>query len=187
MRDARILKLDQSGAPVEWLDWEAAATSYCLGRVLWTYGDPIRVARGGISALTQRQSTLEIHGVIACQGVEQQTRPAAPPLTNPGLFRRDGNLCMYCGKPFPDSELTRDHIVPLARGGKNKWTNVVAACRRCNNHKGCHLPEECDMRLIAVPYRPNRAEYLAMINSRRILADQMLFLQSRFTKYCRLL
>jgi hypothetical protein len=43
------------------------------------------------------------------------------------------------------------------------------------------------MDLVALPYRPNNAEYLALINSRRILGDQMEFLRSQFSKNSRLL
>ena len=89
---------------------------------------------------------------------------------------------MYCAALFPGSQLTRDHIVPLSRGGVDRWENVVAACRRCNQHKANHLLEEIAMELVALPYRPNNAEYLALLNSRRILGDQMEFLRGQFSK-----
>ena len=38
--------------------------------------------------------------------------------------------------------LTRDHILPLSRGGGNSWENVVASCSPCNNRKGNRLPAE---------------------------------------------
>jgi hypothetical protein len=43
------------------------------------------------------------------------------------------------------------------------------------------------MQLVALPYKPNNAEYLALINSRRILGDQMEFLRSQFSKNSRFL
>ncbi|KKL27829.1 hypothetical protein LCGC14_2381250, partial [marine sediment metagenome] len=86
---------------------------------------------------------------------------------------------------FSSGQLTRDHIVPTSRGGDDKWENVVAACRRCNQHKANYLLEELSMELVALPYRPNNAEYLALINSRRILGDQMEFLRSQFSKNSR--
>jgi 5-methylcytosine-specific restriction endonuclease McrA len=77
--------------------------------------------------------------------------------------------------------------VPRSRGGQDAWDNVVAACRRCNHHKGNRLPDECGMELVALPYVPNFAEYLALINSGRILGDQMDFLKSQVGKNSRLL
>lgn len=82
--------------------------------------------------------------------------------------------------------LTRDHVKPVSRGGKDQWSNVVAACRICNTRKGNRLPEEAHMPLLAVPYVPNWAEYLALSN-RRILVDQMDFLKSQFSQQERLL
>ena len=51
--------------------------------------------------------------------------------------------------------LTRDHLIPLSRGGDNEWTNVVTACSTCNTRKGNHLPEECGMHPHAVPREPH--------------------------------
>ena len=49
-------------------------------------------------------------------------------------------ICHYCGKKFPQRELTMDHIVPLARGGKTTAGNVVPCCRSCNKSKGVDTP-----------------------------------------------
>ena len=185
MSQPSVLKLNMSGQPLAWLSWQEAVTAYCLGRVHWTYGDPIIKVRGGISALTRSQSIMRVHGVIACSGNEKYRPYAIPPLTNKTLFRRDANLCMYCGKKYSDKELTRDHIHPVSKGGKDEWNNVVASCKRCNNRKGACLLSDSTMELLAVPYTPNHAEYLAMINGRRILADQMLFLENQFSDNCR--
>ena len=82
---------------------------------------------------------------------------------------------MYCGKHFPLRELTRDHIIPISRKGRDIWTNVVTACRSCNSHKDNRTPDEAHMPLLAVPFTPTWAEYL-LLSNRRILADQMEFL-----------
>jgi 5-methylcytosine-specific restriction endonuclease McrA len=75
--------------------------------------------------------------------------------------------------------LTRDHVIPISRGGGNKWENVVAACKRCNWLKDCQTPEEASMPLLAVPFKPNTYEwhYLA---KERVLADQMAYLSQQF-------
>lgn len=54
-------------------------------------------------------------------------------LTNENLFMRDDHICVYCGTY---SQLTRDHVIPTAKGGKNVWKNVVTACSECNQSKG---------------------------------------------------
>ena len=60
------------------------------------------------------------------------------------LFRR--GVCHYCGKTFPESELTLDHIVPVARGGRSTRGNLVVACRACNQAKKFLTPAELLLR-----------------------------------------
>lgn len=50
--------------------------------------------------------------------------------------------CYYCHRPCPPGELTMDHIIPLSLGGMSLKSNIVAACKDCNNKKKNHLPHE---------------------------------------------
>lgn len=182
-----ILRLDINGLPVNWIHWQEAACLYASDRVAWTAGDNVFALRGGYSRSLERQTLIYIHSIVAIKGEYRRYRqPLTPPLTNRELFRRDGHVCMYCGKSFRESDLTRDHVLPISRGGKNHWSNVISACRRCNTHKGSLTPDEANMPLLAVPYIPNLAEYLFLRN-RRILADQMDFLKTQFRHGERLL
>jgi 5-methylcytosine-specific restriction endonuclease McrA len=83
-------------------------------------------------------------------------------VTNTFLFARDGYRCLYCGRHRAALRgrefLTRDHVVPMSRGGENTWDNVVTACSACNNRKASHLPEECGMHLHVQPHEPNYVE-----------------------------
>ena len=83
--------------------------------------------------------------------------------------------------------MTRDHVVPVSRGGADSWDNVVASCRRCNHLKGSRVLDEISLELMALPYVPNYSEYLALINSGRILGDQMAFLSKSFGADSRLI
>ena len=80
-------------------------------------------------------------------------------VTNTFLFARDEYSCQYCGRHKSELKgrqfLTRDHILPLSRGGENVWGNVVTSCSPCNNRKGNRLPEEAGMSLLAAPGEPN--------------------------------
>ena len=49
-------------------------------------------------------------------------------------------ICHYCSKKFAASELTMDHVVPLARGGTSTKGNIVCACRSCNRDKKLDTP-----------------------------------------------
>lgn len=70
------------------------------------------------------------------------------------IFTRDGYCCQYCKHKFRTEELTFDHVVPIAKGGRKTWENIVTACWRCNNRKSGRTPEEANMRLIKRPVKP---------------------------------
>ena len=183
-----ILRLDIAGQPVKWVFWQEAINLYSRGLIAWTAGAQNFSIRGGINKTTGRRSLIEVNSIVAIKrsAMKRKIRRNIPPLTNRELFLRDAHLCMYCGNSFSASKLTRDHICPLSRGGQDKWVNVVTACKRCNSRKGNRRPEEAKMPLLAVPYVPNWAEYLALSN-RRILADQMEFLKPQFSGKCQLI
>lgn len=80
-------------------------------------------------------------------------------VTNTFLFARDRYRCQYCGRGAGElkvrESLTRDHLVPLSRGGTNDWTNVVTACSTCNARKANHLPHEIGMQPLHAPVEPH--------------------------------
>lgn len=80
-------------------------------------------------------------------------------VTNTFLFARDRYRCQYCGRTTgdlrPREALTRDHVVPISRGGLNVWGNVVTACSPCNTRKANHLPAEIGMHPLTPPSEPH--------------------------------
>ena len=179
---ALILRLDISGIPVTWIPWQDAVSLYCRDLIAWTAGDQEFIFQGGINRMSGERSRVNVSSIIAVKHSRTSgyTKRTIPPLTNRELFLRDAHMCMYCGHQLHESELTRDHVTPMSRGGKDRWSNVVTACRSCNTRKGNRNPEQAQMPLLAIPYVPNWAEYLALSN-RKILADQMEFLKSQFS------
>ena len=165
--------------PLEWIDFREAVRLYYMAQVAYTCGSPLYQVFGGYSARTGARSMVEVNSIVATlgrtPGMAVMRDSYVPPLNNKTLFRRDANLCLYCGERFMSRDLTRDHVTPLSKGGNDSWTNVVTACRRCNNHKGGRTPEGSGMQLIAVPFTPTYAEYI-YLKGRRVLTDQMEFL-----------
>ena len=52
------------------------------------------------------------------------------------IFARDNNQCQYCGKKFPTSELSLDHVLPRSQGGTSTWENIVCACVELQRPQG---------------------------------------------------
>lgn len=184
-----VLQLDVAGNPHSWITHEKAAYYYTKDLVAWSMQDEDFTLHGGTSRMTGEQSQLTMDTIIAIKGKvngKQLAQMNRVPLNNQTLFRRDQHVCGYCGNTFATHDLSRDHIIPVSRGGPNMWMNVVTACHTCNKHKDDRTPEEAHMELLYVPYVPNRAEYLILMN-RRILADQMDFLRKLLPKESRLL
>ena len=77
-------------------------------------------------------------------------------LSKQNLLIRDQHACQYCGKDLRPHTVTVDHILPVSRGGKRIWKNVVAACKPCNGKKGNRTPQEAHMRLKNRPWVPTR-------------------------------
>ena len=179
-----VLTLDQSGYPVRWSTWQESVIAKCKDNVAWELGAQT-IHYGGKSRLTGEISTIAVPTIIAMRGVAKITR-RTPPLTNRNLFGRDRQICSYCGKVTPVERLTRDHIIPVSRGGKNTWMNCVSACKLCNCEKDDKLLSEWGKELLYVPYVPDRCEHLILAN-RRILADQAEFLYSHLPKHSRML
>jgi len=172
-----ILTLDAQGIPHRWITWQHACYYYTKERIAWSLGGPAFTIYGGMSRLSGERSHITAASIIAIKGKAMAIRSFhhVPPLNNRELFHRDRHLCAYCGGVFSSARLTRDHIIPFSRGGRDAWMNVVTACRSCNERKSDRTPEQASMELLYAPYVPNRAEYLILTN-RRILADQMEFL-----------
>ena len=181
----QVLRTDVAGMPLEWIDFQDAVRLYHLGQVAYTCGVSLYRVHGGYNAVTGLRSMIEVNSIIATAGDNRAFAKVmehySPPLSNPALFARDAHLCLYCGTPFHARELSRDHVTPLSRGGTDSWTNVVTACKRCNNHKAGYTPEQAGMTLLAVPFCPTHAEYV-YLQGKRVLADQMEFLKAHFPR-----
>lgn len=71
------------------------------------------------------------------------------------MFLRDMYQCQYCGEVFDHKDLTLDHVIPRANGGKTTWENSVTACRDCNHKKGHKL-----IKPLRQPYKPDHFQLI---------------------------
>jgi hypothetical protein len=176
---AKILQLDAAGFPRSWASIKEAIYALCSGKVLWQMGS-LKTAFGGYNN-EGIQSQIDIPAIIATAGNPRMTNFKHAALTNRNLFRRDEYTCQYCGNVHTkDNKLSRDHIIPVSKGGPDVWTNVVAACVKCNHFKADRTPEQAGMELIAVPFAPNIYEGF-YLKQPTLVADQLDYLANKFT------
>lgn len=130
----------------------------------------VSVHRAVVLVLTGKATVLETDGrmlrsersavplpLVLCltRYVHVPLRKAVPP-TRRSVLQRDGHRCAYCDGPAD----TVDHVVPRSRGGAHAWTNVVAACGRCNHRKADKLLSEIGWTLPFQPAPPRGAAAL---------------------------
>lgn len=127
--------------PLSLWTWQEAVKAAYLERV-----DIVAEYDAFVNSPTMR---IRIPSVIVLKDyVKPQKRVA---FTRFNLFLRDEFSCQYCGSR---GDLTFDHVVPRARGGRTSWQNVVAACSPCNLRKGSKSLKQAGMALRKVPVRP---------------------------------
>jgi 5-methylcytosine-specific restriction endonuclease McrA len=74
------------------------------------------------------------------------------------IFKRDHFSCQYCGDKPGTEELTIDHVIPKALGGKTNWENCVVACVPCNSKKADKLLKNTSMKLLKTPVIPKATD-----------------------------
>ena len=120
------MRTDVSGMPIEWVTYQDAVRLYFNSQIAYTCGSNIMTIHGGINAITNSRSKLEINSIISTYGSNKKhVDQYAPPLNNRTLFNRDDHLCLYCGLKFSSDNLSRDHVTPLFQGGKELATKIM--------------------------------------------------------------
>ena len=148
----------------------------------------VRLVLDGKAEILEKDGTRRFRSetrIVPCPAVIRLVRYVHVPrrfrrqVTNTFLFARDDYSCQYCGKHKKELRgrqfLTRDHIVPLSRGGDNTWENVVTSCSPCNNRKGDRLPREVGLKLLNEPGQPNYVHLVWVV--RRVTGAQAKYIQ----------
>jgi len=88
---------------------------------------------------------------------DMMRRRRTPRFSKTNLYLRDLHTCQYCNTQLPKTQLTLDHVIPISKGGKTNWLNIVAACGKCNSVKG----NRTDMKPNRQPHQPDYYELVA--------------------------
>jgi 5-methylcytosine-specific restriction endonuclease McrA len=118
--------------------------------VVLVLAEKASVVAEGAGLLRSERLALAAPAVVRLHHVVRVPYRRTAPLTRRAVLERDGHRCAYCSAKA-DSV---DHVVPRARGGEHSWTNVVAACSRCNHRKGSRLLAEIGWTLPRAPVAP---------------------------------
>ncbi len=141
------LLLNATYEPLRVVHWKKAITLLWQGKVevLEFYDREIH----GVSITFKLPAVLRLLKLVKIKEGHKTVK-----FSRVNIFARDQYRCQYCGERFDSEELTFDHVIPAAQGGKKTWENIVTACIYCNNKKSGMTPEESGLKLIKKPIEP---------------------------------
>ena len=143
----QILVLNSTYEPLQVISWQRAVRMLFQEKVevVEEYDREIR----SVSLSIRLPSVLRLLRYVKVKRHHNQVR-----FTRANIYSRDHYRCQYCGHRFQASQLTYDHVIPVARGGNKSWENIVTCCVRCNRRKGNRTPEEAGLKPLRGPKAP---------------------------------
>jgi len=156
------LVLNADGQPVSMLppstiQWKEAITYMWLEKVhvLEWYDDWV---------VSSASWETRVPAVIMLKDMMKRKRK--PRFSRYNLYLRDMFTCQYCFTQLPQSQLTLDHVLPISKGGKTNWTNIVTSCGPCNHSKG-------NNERITPKHEPYHPDYFELANNRKMMGFEM--------------
>jgi 5-methylcytosine-specific restriction endonuclease McrA len=151
----QTLVLNATYEPLRVVPWQKAITLLFQGKVevIAVYDREIR----GVAVRVKLPSVLRL-----LRRVRMKRAFAEVPFSRANVYARDDHTCQYCGQRLAPTQLTFDHVIPVARGGRKEWENIVTCCIPCNRRKGDLLPEQAGLRLVHRPRRPPALPHLSL-------------------------
>lgn len=143
----RSLLLNASYEPMRVITWQKAL-------VLWFQGkaDILEFHTAFARSINQKfqlPSVIRLRRYVARKKPQHYVR-----FCREHVYIRDNYTCQYCGHAFGAKHLTLDHVIPASQNGPKNWTNMVTACRDCNQKKANRTPATANMPLLQEPKTP---------------------------------
>ncbi len=143
----RTLLLNSSYEPMRVVNWQKAL-------ILWFQGKVEVLEYHPVFARSVR-SSFQLPSVLRLKTYVRPRSVTSVRFCRENVYLRDDFTCQYCGDEFPARQLTLDHVLPASKNGQKTWSNVVTACRSCNQKKANRTPEQANMPLLSVPNTPH--------------------------------
>ena len=156
----KALILNASYEPLRIVSWQKAL-------ILW-FQDKVEILEYHTKFVRSVSATFELPSVIRMKKYVKPKRIDGVRFCRENVYIRDLFMCQYCCVKFAAKDLTIDHVVPASQGGPKNWTNVVTACRACNQRKANRTPEKAKMPL----FKPVKAPAWLPVLEHEVPADK---------------
>lgn len=147
----KVLLLDSALSPIRPISWKRA--------MILCFQKKAHVLEEQMSSVSGETWSYKIPSVIQLKNYSSKQWDRHVRFNRKNVFLRDNFMCQYCYQKFAPQRLTLEHVVPRCRGGGTSWSNVVTACRPCNQKKGHRLPHEAGMKLRHNPTKPQGLDF----------------------------
>lgn len=142
----KALVLNASYEPLRIVSWQKALT-------LW-FQDKVEILEYHKAFVRSVTASFDIPSVLKLKNYIRPKKVDGVRFCRENVYIRDNYTCQYCAHKFSAKDLTIDHVLPASQGGPKIWTNVVTACRKCNQTKANRTPEKAKMPLLRTPRAP---------------------------------
>jgi 5-methylcytosine-specific restriction endonuclease McrA len=143
----RSLLLNSSFEPMRIVTWQKAL-------ILW-FQEKVEVLEYHTAYARSSRSRFQLPSVLKLKVYVRPKNKNSVRFCRENVYLRDDYRCQYCGDRFAPKLLTLDHVVPASKQGVKSWTNVVTACRDCNQRKANRTPHQAKMPLLTEPEIPH--------------------------------
>ena len=126
--------LNASYEPLKIVSWQKAVILWFQGKV-----EILEHHNAFASSVSQK---FQLPSIIRLKSYVRIRNQNVVRFCRENIYKRDRYTCQYCEAAFPTRDLTLDHVLPVSKGGLKSWTNIVTACRDCNQKKGNKTPRE---------------------------------------------
>ena len=131
--------------------------------------------REGDNAVRTARGAIRVPTVIVAVNYARVPKKR-PKLCAKTIRERDGNRCQYTGKLLHPDEGSLDHVLPISRGGRDEWENLVWSDKAVNARKGNRLPHEAGLKLLHAPRAQKELPVTAHLRNSHGIAEWELFL-----------
>jgi 5-methylcytosine-specific restriction endonuclease McrA len=144
----RVLVLNASWEPMRIVSWQRA--------ILLLLGEKIEVIDAYEVQVRSPSCALNLPSVVRMKKyVRPKKKRTILRFSRQHVFLRDEYKCQYCLNTFTVKDLTLDHVIPVTRGGRKTWSNIVTSCGTCNQQKGSRTPQEAGFHEFRSPKEPH--------------------------------
>jgi hypothetical protein len=133
-----------------------------IDRFEWEYWMILEPREGLDSVIKTTRGDIRIPTILICPNYREMVMKEIKP-TSRALREQYKNRCAYSGIELTNKTFSKDHIIPVSKGGGNGWKNLVPCHKDINSKKGNKSNEEANLKLLYPVVEPKKMPQCALV------------------------